>query len=256
MPNVEPVIGKLLAHLDQTAPGEPQGVYLTGSWVIGGLRPDSDIDLLLVTKRSLSPYDRNDLLDFLLQFSGRRATVCPGRPLEVTSLVLDDVVPWRYPPVCDFLYGEWLRDEFSNGQVPQRRANPDLAVLITSARQHAKCLRGAHPHTLFEPVPTGDLRRAVRDSVEPLLSNLIGDERNVLLTLARMLVTVETDQIVSKDEAAERLLPGLPAQERRTLSLASDAYLGRAVDDWGQRAREAHDAATHLAARVHERISR
>jgi aminoglycoside 9-adenylyltransferase len=52
------------------------------------------------------------LTDLLLQFSGRRATVAPGRPLEVTAAVLDDVLAWSYPPVSDFLYGEWLREEF------------------------------------------------------------------------------------------------------------------------------------------------
>jgi hypothetical protein len=30
----------------------------------------------------------------------------------VTAAVLDDVLAWSYPPVSDFLYGEWLREEF------------------------------------------------------------------------------------------------------------------------------------------------
>ncbi|WP_188836138.1 aminoglycoside adenylyltransferase domain-containing protein [Flexivirga endophytica] len=138
-------------------------------------------------------------------------------------MVLDDVVPWKYPPVCDFLYGEWLRDEFIDGGIPRRRVNPDLAVLIASSRQHAECLRGPHPRDLLDPVPNADLRQSIRDSVEPLLSNFLGDERNVLLTLARMLVTAQTGQIVSKNEAAERVLPLLPSRHRRVLSLASDA---------------------------------
>jgi hypothetical protein len=35
------------------------------------------------------------------------------------------------------------------------------------------------------------------------------DERNVLLTLARMLVTLETGEIVAKDETVRRTLPVL-----------------------------------------------
>lgn len=255
MLGVEPVIAKFLMHVDRAAPGHPRGVYLSGSWVAGGLRPDSDIDLLLVTERPLSEGERGKLLEFLLRFSGRRATATPGRPLELTSLVLDDVVPWNYPPVCDFLYGEWLRDEFSNGDVPQRQVNPDLAVLITTTRQHAECLRGPHPRDLFGPVPASDLHRSIHDSLDPLLVNLAGDERNVLLTLARMVVTVETDQIVSKDEAAERILLDLPERHRQTLSLAAEAYLGHTIDDWDQHGREARDTAEHLAARLHGRLA-
>lgn len=255
MVDVDPVIDDLMGHLEKTNPGHPLGVYLFGSWAAGGLRPDSDVDLLLLTERPLSAHERRDLLEFLLRFSGRRATVTPGRPLELTSLVLDDVVPWNYPPVCDFLYGEWLRDELTNGGVPQRHVNPDLAVLITTVRQHVDCLHGPHPRDLLAPVPTGDLHRSIHDSLTPLVDNLIGDERNVLLTLARMVATVETDQIVSKDEAVERILPGLPARHRRTLSLAAQAYLGHMVDEWDQRQREARDAADHLTARIRDRLA-
>ncbi|WP_446663488.1 aminoglycoside adenylyltransferase domain-containing protein [Flexivirga sp. B27] len=249
---MQQVLEALMQHLDQHAPGGLRGAYLTGSWAAGGLQPDSDIDLLLVTQRSLTAGERADLTDFLLRFSGRRATVTPGRPLEVTSLVLEDVVPWRYPPVCDFLYGEWLRDEFTGGATPQPHTNPDIAVLIAGSRQHAECLRGAHPRTIFEPVPAHDLRRCIHDSLEPLLADLAGDERNVLLTLARMLVTLQTGEIVSKDEAAAKLLPDLPAPDRHTLSLASDAYLGHVVDDWDERQQEAQRTARHLAALIRQ----
>lgn len=189
-----------------------------------------------------------------MRFSGRRATVTAGRPLEVTSLVVDEVVPWNYPPVCDFRYGEWLRDDLINDGPPQRHVNPDLAVLITTVRQRADCLRGPHPRDLLEQVPTGDLHRSIQDSLTPLVDNLVGDERNVLLTLARMVVTVETGQIVSKDEAVERILPSLREGHRATLSLAAQAYLGHMVDEWDQRQREARDASEHLTARIRDRL--
>ncbi|MDQ0373940.1 aminoglycoside adenylyltransferase domain-containing protein [Cellulomonas humilata] len=52
--------------------------------------------------------------------------------------------------------------------------------------------------------PVADLRRSIDDSLEPLLDGLVGDERNVVLTLARMVVTLETGAIVSKDVPPER----------------------------------------------------
>lgn len=94
MLGVEPVVTALLDRLERTDPGGVLGVYLFGSSAVGALRPDSDIDVLVLTRRPLSQGERQGLLEFLLQHSGRRASVAPGRPLELTSLVVDDVVPW------------------------------------------------------------------------------------------------------------------------------------------------------------------
>jgi aminoglycoside 9-adenylyltransferase len=247
---VDPVIGRLHGYLQKTDPGGVLGVYLFGSSALGCLRPTSDIDVLVLTQRSLSRDERQSLTAFLLQFSGSRGTVAPGRPLEVTSLVLEDVVPWRYPPVCDFLYGEWLRPEFLTDWLPERHSNTDLAVLIRSVRQHATCLQGPHPSDLLAPVPLQDVRRAIHDSLGPLLNDLVGDERNVLLTLARMVVTLETGQIVSKDEAATWILPSLPGPHRSVLSLAAQGYLGDVFDEWSGLQQQASDAADHLAQRI------
>lgn len=243
-------IERVVGHLTETDAGGLLGVSLVGSSAVGGLRPDSDVDVLVLMERSLSRAERRVLVDLLLQLSGRRATVKPGRPLEVTALVLGDVVPWTYPPVCDFLYGEWLRDEFVAGRVPEPHTNPDLAVLITTARQHATSLLGPHPRDLLAPVPSQDLRRSIRDCLGPLLEDLVGDERNVLLTLARMVITAESGRIVPKDEAAGAILPSLPEPHRAVVSLAARGYTGAVVDVWTDLQAEARDTAVHLAERI------
>lgn len=251
---MEPIFERVIAHLLEADPGGVLSVSLFGSAAVGGLRPESDIDVLVLTRRSLSRDERQDLVGFLLQFPGRRATVAPGRPLEVTVLVLDDVVPWTYPPVCDFLYGEWLRDEFLTGRLPERHRNPDVAVLITTVRQHATCWVGPHPRDLLTGVPQADLRRAIQDGLAPLLRDLVGDERNVLLTLARMVVTVESGRILPKDEAVDLLLPNLQERHRAMLSLAARGYTGDVVDEWTHHQADATDTATHLAARIRSHL--
>jgi streptomycin 3"-adenylyltransferase len=247
---MHPSVGVLLEHLDRRDPGGVRAVSLFGSSALGGLRPDSDLDVLVLTERSLAASERQELLDVCLRHSGRRATVRPGRPLELTSVVLSDVVPWSYPPTCDYLYGEWLRDDLVGGRVPERHRNPDLAVVITTARQHAVVLRGPSPVELLAAVPPDDLRRAMLDGLEPLLADLLGDERNVLLTLARMVVTLATGQIMPKDHAVEGALVALPAAHRPVLALAARAYRGEEPDDWTQRRQEALAAADALATHI------
>jgi len=247
---MEDAIRAVRDHLVRADPGGVLSVSLFGSAAVGGLRPDSDIDMLVLTRHSLSRAQRQDLVEVLLRYSGRRATVAPGRPLEVTVLLLGDVVPWTYPPMCDLLYGEWRREEFLAGRLPERHPNPDVAVLVTTSRQHAVALVGPPPQDVLAPVPPADLRRAIQDSLPPLLDDLPGDERNVLLTLARMVVTLESGRILPKDAAAQLLLPDLDEPDRAALSLAARGYVGEVDDDWTDRQAQARHTATVLAAQI------
>ncbi len=224
----------MLAHLRDARPAGLVGVWLHGSATAGGLRPDSDVDLLLVTTSSLDATERGDLVGVLLEWSGRRATRGPGRPLELVSVVRSDVVPWRYPPTCDLLYGEWLRDDVA-AALPGREAAPDLAVLLAAARSTAVPLIGPALADVVADVPAEDLAQAVLDCVPRLLDGLAGDERNVLLTLARMVVTRRTGTVVPKDVAAEQVARLVDADAAEALRLAAAAYRGEADDDWSGR---------------------
>ncbi len=241
---------RIVDHFDSHDPGGVVGVYLYGSSIAGGLRQESDIDLLVVSLRSLSTPERRVMTNLLLSYSGRRATVEPDRPVELTSVVHSALTPWNYPPQCDYQYGEWLRDEITAGQLPAAHPDPDLAILLTAARSASEPLRGPALDQITDPVPTTDLRRAIRDSLQPLLADLEGDERNVLLTLARMVVTLETGEIVPKDVAARSVTSSLPEGCRDVLDLARRAYLGEAADDWTHRQDKARETADCLAARV------
>ena len=47
------------------------GAYLHGSAAVGALRPTSDIDLLVVARRSTTPAEKRALIERLLSVSGR-----------------------------------------------------------------------------------------------------------------------------------------------------------------------------------------
>ena len=202
------------------------GGYLHGSTATGRLQPTSDTDLLVVTSRPMTDDERRALVTGILPLSGRRAAGGPARPVELTVVVRDDVRPWRVPPTEDFLYGEWERARYEAGELPARRPNPDLAPLLTMVLAARRAAFGPPPATLLDPVPPDDLVRAVVAGIPGLLADLDDDTRNVLLTLARIVVTVETGEIVAKDQAAERVLPRLGTRERAVLERALDAYHG------------------------------
>lgn len=207
-------------------------VYLFGSSVVGGLRPNSDLDFFVVVEQPLSEDMRRQLVAELMKVSGRKALAGPARPVELTVVVNSDLVPWRYPPKREFQYGEWLRADFEKGHLPQPVHDPDLAVIITKVREHGLAFLGSPAKELFEPVTIEDIRRATRESLPTLMADFHGDERNVLLTLARMWLTLSTGKVVPKDVAAKWALDHVPTEHQEVLELARCAYLGECTDDW------------------------
>ncbi|MCB5165813.1 DUF4111 domain-containing protein [Streptomyces bambusae] len=201
---------------------EALGTCLHGSAVLGGLRPASDLDLLVVARRTLTDSERRALLAGLLRISDPTAG---GRPVELTVVTRSAVRPWRYPPTADFQYGEWLRADYEAGLVPRPEPAPDLAVLLTTARADGRALAGRPPGDLLDPVPRADLARATAAGVPGLLDDLDADTRNVLLTLARVWCTLATGDIRAKDTAADWALERLPAEHRPVLAHARRLYL-------------------------------
>ncbi|MFD4971496.1 aminoglycoside adenylyltransferase domain-containing protein [Streptomyces sp. NPDC058424] len=218
------------------------GTYLHGSSVLGGLRPASDVDVLVVSRRSMNGRERRALLHGLSCISGSGSTG-EARPVELTVTVQSEVRPWRYPPTADFLYGEWLRDEFEASGPPQPGPMPDLALLLTMVLAGNHPLTGPPPAEVLDHVPPEDLIRSSVAGIPGLLDDLDGDTRNVVLTLARIWTTLATGEIKTKDQAADWALARLPPEQRPVLAHARELYLNcrYSEEQWSQ----------ELKARVH-----
>ena len=235
------------------------GAYLHGSAILGGLRPTSDVDVLVVAATPTTDAERRAIVGRLLEISGRRATRGPARPVELTMVTRDAVQPWNYPPTMELLYGEWLRDDFEAGRVPDPAPNPDLAPVLTMVLAGDRPLLGPRPAAILAPVPPADLRRAIAEGVPGLLADLEPDTRNVLLTLARIWATLATGEIRSKGAAAtwamERLAADGPAAgaSRAALARARSMYLDGVDDgpaDWAADLPAVRATAARLAAEI------
>lgn len=172
-----------------------QAIHLYGSAVAGGLRPHSDLDLLVTVSRPLSDATRQGLMRALLDVSAP-----PGSLLA--------------------------------GEVEPAQLDPDLAILLTKARQHSLCLVGEAATSWFDPVPPADLKQAFADTLAQWNTpeDWTGDEHTVVLALARIWYSLATGSIAAKDVAAQWLLERLPDAHQPVLANARAAYLGTAPD--------------------------
>jgi Domain of unknown function (DUF4111) len=166
-------------------------------------------------------------------------------------VVQSDVRPWRHPPLVEFLYGEWRRDDYEAGFVPAPEAMADFGPEIALTLAGNVALAGPAPADVLDPIPDADLRRAITAGVPSLMADLDSDTRNVLLTLARIWATLATGEISSKDQAAAWALERVPDALAGRLNLAREMYLeGRDRDHWGDELPAARATARHLVAEI------
>lgn len=237
---VVPQVRQACGVIERDLAGSLRAVHLFGSALDGGLKPYSDIDLLVTVGEPPDEAARRRLALGLLAVSAPPGTDAVLRPLEVTVICRRAVVPWRHPARRELQFGEWLRRDLCAGTLEPPQEDPDLAVLLTKVRLHGIALLGPPTQSLFEPVPPRDLRQALAETLAQWQAppDWAGDERNIVLALARIWYSAGTGDIAPKEVAAEWALPRLPAEHQVVLRHAREAYLGRRVDNLGERADE------------------
>jgi streptomycin 3"-adenylyltransferase len=224
-------------HLGRTL----KAIHLFSSAVNGGLKPRSDIDLMVTIEAPMDDSTRRALMEELLTVSAPPATDESLRALEVTIIVLSELVPWRYPAKREMQFGEWLREDILAGVFEPALVDPDLAILMTQVLQSSVSLFGPDADQLFESVPAADLEASFRDTIAQWKesSDWEGDEQTVVLALARIWYSAATGEIGPKDIAAAWALERLPVEHRPLLKRALDAYLGPEAYELGQPAQVA-----------------
>lgn len=229
-----------LSALQKRLPHSLLALYLHGSAVSGCLRPHSDVDLLGVIDPALAPESGMRLAADLLEISGRYPFDPDGRrPIELILFTRSHLSAPSYPAQCAFIYGEWLRRAYETGEAPACLRDPELTLVLAQARQEAKALFGPPANELLPAIPASDIRRAIGDALPALAERFPEDERNVLLTLARMWRTLATAEFVPKDAAADWAATRLPQEHASVLLSARNAYLGLRGDTRRPRRQEA-----------------
>jgi aminoglycoside 9-adenylyltransferase len=230
-----PIAIQVMDLLKEILKDKLEAIYLYGSAVHGGLKKDSDIDMFAVINSGLGNLERKLMIEGLMAISGEIGNRQGKRYLELTISTSDELKENQYPVFREFQYGEWLREEFKKGYLSEKIADPDMTVLLAQLKQSSIALLGKEAELMIPNISKTQLNLAMQDSVQELVNNFEGDERNVLLTLARILATTETGEFMPKEKAGAYILPLLNKSQQETMNLAINGYLGKANDDWGDR---------------------
>ena len=184
------------------------GVYLHGSLALGCFNPAlSDIDLLVVTRRALTPEQRQ-ALGPVLSRSGR---------IEISFLTARSLRPWRHPAPFD-LHFSW-----NQGRLVGPGEDYDLAAHVRVTRHAGVALLGPPPAEVFPEVPWEDYEDSLRRDLAWSRNN--ATELYGVLSPARIWATLTTKEIHSKESGAAWALERSPADFRPLLERALEMYL-------------------------------
>lgn len=209
------------------------GIYLYGSSLVGGLQRYSDLDLFVVSNRATTLKDKERLSQELLQISGIYQNK-QKRSIDLIIVEKTDINPWQYPPKFDYHYGDWMRRDFESGNYEPWKTTimPSLALLVTQVLLSSNTLFGRVPERTLSSVPYADFIAGTVIEMDKLKADVQTDERNVLLTFARIWLTVVTDSIGSKQSAAKWAIQHLPDKYKPLMQRALNSTIGTEPDMW------------------------
>ena len=202
-----PEVGELLRRLLGGARGVLGrgfvGAYLFGSLACGGFDEASDVDVLVVTEEEVSAEDFGALREMherLAAYDSPWATQLEVSYIPRRALRRHDPNDSTHPHL-DRGAGERLR---------LARHDSDWVVQRSTLRERGVTLEGPEPRALIDPVTPEDLRRAMLDLLwwpkemlgQPARLSPRGYQSYMVLTMCRVLYTLESGRVASKLEAA------------------------------------------------------
>jgi hypothetical protein len=226
-PDVNELLDTLLSGARSILGEQFIGMYLYGSLALGDFHPaTSDIDFLVVTADDLADTEIEGLqtLHERLWAGGSHW----ARQLE--GSYIPERALRRYDPA------DATHLHVYDGRIFMQHHAPDWVITRYILREHGVVLAGPTPGTLIDPVTARDLRQAVAALVELWWAPLAVSpgrlqephyQRYIVLTMCRVLYTLEHGTVASKPAAARWAREALGQRWRglidRALGVGSDS---------------------------------
>lgn len=246
---------QLTGYLQQLLGESLFAIYLYGSAVDGGLAPESDLDVLVVLSQAMTLPQRQQLAETLLQIS--HPVGAAQRALEVTIVRKDHILSASYPLSYELQFGEWLRDELSQGDILGEHADPDLSILLKKAQMHHQTLFGPDLNSWSVMIPDQQLWQAMADTYPSIVAHWDedADERNQILALCRIYFSLVANEIAPKDQAAQWVIAQLQPQHQPVLQRMVQEYKGEIEkQNWQQQHHALQPVVDFLSLKIDEQF--
>ena len=204
-PDVNAVLLALLSGVQTILGNHLIGMYLEGSLASGDFDQDSDIDFVVVTDDEIS----GALFSALQAMHERIATMDCWCAIQLEGSYISQHALRRYDP-AHALHPNIERGRGERLKIIQHDAAWVIHRYIL--RERGMTLVGPAPHTLIDPVSPHDLRQAMVAILHGWATNILNDPARMnshgyqsytVLSLCRILYTLQYGAVVSKPVAAQ-----------------------------------------------------
>ncbi len=225
--DINAILQELLASVKRVLGSHLVGMYLEGSLANGGFDQASDIDFVAVTDIDIS----GDYFSTLQTMHDRFATLDSPWAIQLEGSYVSRSALRRFDP-AHALYPNIERGEGERLKMTYH----DEAWMVHRylLRERGITLFGPDPKTLVDPASPDDLRRAMLPTLHGWAAGILKhpEEINVrwppsyiILTLCRILYTLERGDVAAKPQAAEWAKEAL---DERWVGLINRAWKERA----------------------------
>lgn len=250
----------LLHHLVSGAKeclgGRLTGVYLHGSLAMGCFNPQkSDIDLILVSSRSLTLSEKRRLIKLIAALNA----AAPAKGIEISAVRRAVCRPFQYPTPYELHFSPMhLKRYLMDPEKFIREMNGvdyDLAAHFTMLLARGAVLWGSPIGEVFGSVPPADYLDSILKDASSALQDVLENPVYVLLNLLRTLAYMNEKKPLSKKEGGEWGLKNLCGREQRLIQTALDCYGSDRVFPIGEMREDALDFCRNMLAAIEKRQS-
>ena len=225
-PDVNEILNLLFSNVKGVLQDQFVGIYLFGSLANGDFDQHSDIDVLFVTEAEI----QDDIFSSLQAMHARLANVDSPWATQLEVSYIPQKALRRFD-TADKLHPHL--DRGSRESLHWMAHESDWIIQRHILRERGIILEGPAPQSLIDPISATDLQKAVVDVLpfwagpileDPLQIGSRGYQSFVVLSLCRMLYTLQCGTIISKRAAADWAQDALSKQ---WTPLIARAWLGR-----------------------------
>ena len=225
--DIKDFVTHLLHKTKEILKDEFIGFYLHGSLAMGGFNSkSSDIDVLIITNKTMTVEKKRELAELFLKFSNEPF------PVEISFLNKEQLEKWAHPCPFDFHYSEFWRGRYQddllkgtylhlNGEL---RYDADLAAHITIVNHRGISLEGPPIDEVFPLVPRSHYISSIMGDFQECLDNIEEEPIYCTLNLIRVYWYLKEGIISSKQEAGNWGLSSLPKEFNFTIQKVVNSY--------------------------------
>lgn len=203
-PDVNAVLHVLLSNVQTILGNHFIGMYRYGSLASGDFDQSSDVDFVVVTDDEIP----GDLFSALQAMHARIAASDSWWATELEGPYIPQHAIRRYDPI------HALHPHIDRGRgesLSMKQVDSDRVIQRHTLREQGVVVAGPVPHTLIDPILPNELRRAVLEILHRWLAPMLDDPAQLnsrgyqsytVLSMCRMLYTLQYGTVVSKPVAA------------------------------------------------------